>query len=100
MSSVFEAKSTASNPPAEKQKVQDPVPHVDTHNIEDNDLEEETITFNFSCPITIPVSLPALVSIARTSVDPLDGLVVDDSFPEIHFSGITTTTPVTSPEPS
>ena len=100
MSSVVEAQSTTSTPLAKKKKVQEPVPLVDTLNIEHNYLEEESIPFNFSCPITIPFSLPVVVSIARTSIDPLDGLMVEDSFPEIHFSEITTTTIVASHEPS
>ena len=100
MSSVVEAQSTTSTPLAKKKKVQEPVPLVDTLNIEHNYLEKESIPFNFSCPITIPFILPVVVSIARTSIDPLDGLMVEDSFPEIHFSEITTTTTVTYREPS
>ena len=41
-----------------------------------------------------------VVSIAQDSVDPFEGLVVDDSFPKIHFSRIITTTAATSLEPS
>ena len=46
------------------------------------------------------ISLPAVVSISRTSVDPHDGLVVNDCFLEIHFSKITTTTTITYLDPS
>ena len=85
MISLVEAQATASTPPSKKQKVEDPPPQVEMLEIEDSDLEEESLPISFSCLITILVTLPAIISVTKASVDPLGGLVDDNSFLNIHF---------------
>ena len=48
--------------------------------IEDSDIEEGTHPISFSCPITIPVILPPIVSKTQASAYPLEGLVDNHSF--------------------
>ena len=85
MSSVVEPQTKPSSPPTKNQNVEGLVPQIDMIHIEYNDLEEESLPTNFSCPVYVPISLPIVVSVIHTYSDPLEGLVVDDSIPCIHF---------------
>ena len=57
--------------------------------IEYSNLEQETIPISFSCPITINVTLP-IAPVTKAPVDPLEGLVNDNPFLDIHFSQVIT----------
>ena len=92
MSSVVEPQTKPSSPPTKNQKVEGLVPQIDMIHIECNDLEEESLPTNFSCPVSIPDSLPIVVLVIHTYSNPLEGLVVDDSIPCIHFLEIITPT--------
>ena len=65
MSSVVEPQTKPSSPPTKNQNIEGLVPQIDMIHIEYNDLEEESLSTNFSCPVSIPVSLPIVVQFIK-----------------------------------
>ena len=92
MISVIQVHATDTTPPPKKQRIEKPTPQVNPppqvnlFEIEDSDLEEETLLSSFACPIIVPITLLAMVSVTQRLVDPLEGVVDNDSFYEIHLS--------------
>ena len=105
MISVVEAQETTTTPPPKKKTIEkrapqvNPPPHVNMFEIEDSDIEEETNPIILSCQINIHFTLDAMVSVTQAPIDPLEGVVDNDSLSDIHLLDIITTTTKTSSFP-